>query len=90
MSLRRSVPSSVSLSRVGEQNPDLAFTQEIVANSPKKWKDDEGFERSMAAASQGTAQTFGTVENPPSAKTPKALPPTPPEVPSGMQQATQE
>jgi hypothetical protein len=91
MNLRRSVsPAPFSVSCVGEQHSDLAFTQEIVAVSPKTWEDGERFEGSRFAASQGTAQTSGTVENPASAKTPKALPPTPPELLSGVQQATQE
>lgn len=63
-----------------EQDSDLVFTQEIVAVSPKKWKDDGDFEGSTFAASLGTAQTSVTDEIPMSAKTPKALPPTPPEV----------
>ena len=80
MNLRRSVSPFLrflSLSRVREQDSDLAFIQEIVAVSPKKWEDDEDFEGSTFASSQGTAQTPGSVENPTSAK---ALPPTPPEV----------
>ena len=68
---------SLSLSRVREQDSDLAFIQEIVAVSPKKWEDNGVFEESTFASSQGTAQTPGTAENPTSAK---ALPPTPPEV----------
>jgi hypothetical protein len=54
------------------------------------WEDNEEIEANMLAASQETTQAYGPVENPPSAKTPKALPPTPPEVPSGVQQATPE
>ncbi len=79
MNLRRSVsPSFVfSLSRMHERDSDLAFTQEIVAVSPKKWEDNAGFEGSTFVATQGTAQTPGTVDDPTSAK---ALPPTPPEV----------
>ena len=88
--MRRFVsPSPVVRFGCGAQLSDLAFTQEIVSVSPKRWEDDEKFEGSTFAASQGTEQTSDTVENPASAKTPKALPPTPPEVLSSGQQATE-